>query len=176
VLNKLALGTSGQVLKSDGTDVVWGTGGSSLWSNSASGGGKIHYSSGNVGIGVADPQYLLELPSTGPVANQGTVKAGFFIGDGSGLSNLPTGSQWAGTTTVHFTGNVGIGTTDVSKTLSIGSNVSIDDTGADKLSVTGNVRIARNLKVVDEIDVYMLRANFVDVKNINVVAERPRKS
>ena len=32
------------------------------------------------------------------------------------------------------------------------------------------------LKVVDEIDVYMIRASFVDIKNINVVAERPRKS
>ena len=170
VLNKLALGTTGQVLKSDGTDVVWGTGGSSLWSNSASGSGKIHYSLGNVGIGVADPQYLLDLPSTG------TVKAGFFIGDGGGLSNLTSGSQWTGTNTVHFTGNVGIGTSDVSKTLSVGSNVSIDDTGADKLSVAGSVHIARNLKVIDEIDVYMLRANFVDIKNINVVAERPRKS
>ena len=170
VLNKLALGTTGQVLKSDGTDVVWGTGGSSLWSNSASGSGKIHYSSGNVGIGVADPQYLLDLPSTG------TVNAGFFIGDGGGLSNLTSGSQWTGTNTVHFTGNVGIATTDVSKTLSVGSNVSIDDTGADKLSVAGSVHIARNLKVIDEIDVYMLRANFVDIKNINVVAERPRKS
>ena len=123
-----------------------------------------------MGIGVADPQYLLDLPSTG------TVNAGFFIGDGGGLSNLTSGSQWTGTNTVHFTGNVGIGTSDVSKTLSVGSNVSIDDTGADKLSVAGSVHIARNLKVIDEIDVYMLRANFVDIKNINVVAERPRKS
>ena len=171
-LDKLGIGSIGQVLKSDGTIPVWdtdiGSSGVGLWS--AVTGGKIHYSSGNVGIGVSTPQHLLELPSTG------TVKAGFFIGDGSGLSNLPTGSQWTGTNTVHFSGNVGIGTTDVSKTLSIGSNVSISDTGADKLTVAGNVHIARNLKVVDQIDVYMLRANFVDIKNINVVAERPRKS
>jgi hypothetical protein len=171
-LDKLGIGSIGQVLKSDGTIPVWdtdiGSNGVGLWS--AVTGGKIHYSSGNVGIGVSNPQHLLELPSTG------TVKAGFFIGDGSGLSNLPAGSQWTGTNTVHFSGNVGIGTTDVSKTLSIGSNVSISDTGADKLTVAGNVHIARNLKVVDEIDVYMLRANFVDIKNINVVAERPRKS
>jgi hypothetical protein len=176
VLNKLNIGSAGQVLKSDGAVPVWdtdiGSSGVGLWS--AVTGGKIHYSSGNVGIGVSNPQHLLELPSTG--ANAGTVKAGFFIGDGSGLSNLPAGSQWTGTNTVHFSGNVGIGTTDVSKTLSIGSNVSISDTGADKLSVAGNVHIARNLKVIDQIDVYMLRANFVDIKNINVVAERPRKS
>ena len=73
---------------------------------------------------------------------------------------------------------MGIGNTAAltNQTLQIGSNVSISDTGADKLTVAGNVHIARNLKVVDQIDVYMLRANFVDIKNINVVAERPRKS
>ena len=172
VLNKLALGTTGQVLKSDGTDVVWGTGGSSLWSNSASGSGKIHYSplsGGNVGIGVSNPQHLLDLPSTG------TVNAGFFIGDGGGLSNLTSGSQWTGTTTIHFSGNVGIGTTDVSKTLSIGSNVSIDDTGADKLAVTGNVYVSRNLTVADDIDVNRVHARNIFIKNVEVVAERPVK-
>ncbi len=73
---------------------------------------------------------------------------------------------------------MGIGNTAAltNQTLQIGSNVSISDTGTDKLTVAGNVHIARNLKVVDQIDVYMLRANFVDIKNINVVAERPRKS
>ena len=173
VLNKLALGTTGQVLKSDGTDVVWGTdiGGSSgtaVWTaNNVN--GKIHYSLGNVGIGVADPQYLLDLPSTG------TVNAGFFIGDGGGLSNLTSGSQWTGTTTIHFSGNVGIGTTDVSKTLSIGSNVSIDDTGADKLAVTGNVYVSRNLTVADDIDVNRVHARNIFIKNVEVVAERPVK-
>ena len=173
VLNKLALGTTGQVLKSDGTDVVWGTdiGGSSgtaVWTaNNVN--GKIHYSLGNVGIGVADPQYLLDLPSTG------TVNAGFFIGDGGGLSNLTSGSQWTGTNTVHFTGNVGIGTSDVSKTLSVGSNVSIDDTGADKLAVTGNVYVSRNLTVADDIDVNRVHARNIFIKNVEVVAERPVK-
>ena len=171
VLNKLALGTTGQVLKSDGTLPVWdtdiGSSGVGLWS--AVVGGKIHYSSGNVGIGVADPQYLLDLPSTG------TVNAGFFIGDGGGLSNLTSGSQWTGTSTVHFSGNVGIGTTDVSKTLSVGSNVSIDDTGADKLSVAGNVYISRNLTVADDIDVNRVHARNIFIKNVEVVAERPVK-
>ena len=90
------------------------------------------------------------------------------------------GSLWSqDVAKLYYTGGpVGIGNTAAltNQTLQVGSNVSISDTGADKLSVSGNVHIARNLKVVDEIDVYMLRANFVDVKNINVVAERPRKS
>ena len=90
------------------------------------------------------------------------------------------GSLWSqDVAKLYYTGGpVGIGNTAAltNQTLQIGSNVSISDTGADKLTVAGNVHIARNLKVVDEIDVYMLRANFVDIKNINVVAERPRKS
>ena len=174
VLNKLGIGSIGEVLKSDGTVPVWGTdiGGSSgtaVWTATGGVNGRIHYPSGNVGIGVTDPQYLLDLPSTG------TVNAGFFIGDGSGLTNLTSGSQWTGTSTVHFSGNVGIGTTDVSKTLSIGSNVSINDTGADKLSVLGNVYVSRNLTVADDIDVNRVHARNIFVKNVEVVAERPVK-
>ena len=177
VLNKLGIGSIGEVLKSDGTVPVWGTdiGGSSgtaVWIATGVN-GRIHYSSGNVGIGVSNPQHLLELPSTG--ANAGTVKAGFFIGDGSGLTNLTSASQWTGTNTVHFSGNVGIGTTDVSKTLSIGSNVSISDTGADKLSVAGNVYVSRNLTVADDIDVNRVHARNVFIKNVEVVSERPVK-
>ena len=90
------------------------------------------------------------------------------------------GSLWSqDAAKLYYTGGpVGIGNTAAltNQTLQVGSNVSISDTGADKLTVAGNVHIARNLKVVDQIDVYMLRANFVDIKNINVVAERPRKS
>ena len=175
-LDKLGIGSIGQVLKSDGAVPVWdtdiGSSGVGLWS--AVTGGKIHYSSGNVGIGVSNPQHLLELPSTG--ANAGTVKAGFFIGDGSGLSNLPAGSQWTGTNTVHFSGNVGIGTTDVSKTLSIGSNVSISDTNDDKLVVTGNAYISRNLRVIDEIKTFSLTTTQLLVKTVEVTAVRQSRN
>ena len=118
-LQRLAIGTTGLVLKVDNGLPSWGSvgGAGSLWSQDAA---KLYYTGGPVGIG-----------NTAALTNQ---------------------------------------------TLQVGSNVSISDTGADKLTVAGNVHIARNLKVVDQIDVYMLRANFVDIKNINVVAERPRKS
>ena len=173
VLNKLSIGSIGEVLKSDGTVPVWdtdiGSSGVGLWS--AVVGGKIHYSSGNVGIGVSNPQHLLDLPSTG------TVNAGFFIGDGSGLYNLPSGSQWTGTTTLHFDGPVGIGNTTplTTQTLQVGSNVSINDTESDKLAVTGNVHVSRSLTAIDLMQSYEVRANFFTVKNIDIKAERPRR-
>ena len=75
VLNKLPLGTSGQVLKSDGTDVVWGTdgggggSGSTVWQQN---GNKIYYSSDNVGINVSDPAFDLDVHGT---ANVGALTA-----------------------------------------------------------------------------------------------------
>jgi hypothetical protein len=173
-LDKLGIGSIGQVLKSNGTIPVWdtdvGSSGVGVWTATGVS-GKIHYSSGNVGIGVSNPTHLLELPITG------TVKAGYFIGDGSQLTNLPAGSQWTGTSTIHFNGPVGIANTAAltTQTLQIGSNVSINDTGADKLTVAGNVRISRNLTVVDDIDVNDVHARKVFIKNVTVVAERPVK-
>jgi len=43
--------------------------------------------------------------------NNDTLNAPKFVGNGSGLTNLPSASQWDGTTAISFTGNVGIGTT-----------------------------------------------------------------
>jgi hypothetical protein len=114
-LQRLPIGSSGQVLNSDGSVPYWGTSG------------------------------------------------------GSGTS------QWFGTSTIYFTGNVGIGTTDVSKTLSIGSNVVIEDTADDKLTVTGNAYVSRSLRAIDRLESYEVRANFFTVKNIDIKAERPRR-
>jgi hypothetical protein len=75
VLNKLALGTSGQVLKSDGTDVVWGTDGGGSGSGSTpwqTNGNKIHYPTDNVGINVSDPAFKLDVHGT---ANVGALTA-----------------------------------------------------------------------------------------------------
>ena len=75
VLNKLPLGTSGQVLKSDGTDVVWGTdgggggSGSTVWQTN---GNKIYYSADNVGINVSNPAFDLDVHGT---ANVGALTA-----------------------------------------------------------------------------------------------------
>ena len=176
VLNKLGIGSIGEVLKSDGTVPVWGTdiGGSSgtaVWTATGVN-GKIHYSSGNVGIGVSNPTHLLELPSTG------TVNAGFFIGDGSGLSNLPAGSQWTGTTTLHFNGPVGIGNTTplTTQTLQVGSNVSINDSDDDKIVVTGNVYVSKNIRVLDDVDCFQVRTTNIFIKKQIVSAQSARSS
>jgi len=89
------------------------------------------------------------------------------------------GSLWSqDVAKLYYTGGpVGIGNTAAltNQTLQIGSNVSISDTGADKLSVTGNVYVSRNLTVVDDIDVNRVHARNIFIKNVEVVAERPVK-
>lgn len=89
------------------------------------------------------------------------------------------GSLWSqDVAKLYYTGGpVGIGNTAAltNQTLQIGSNVSISDTGADKLSVTGNVYVSRNLTVVDNINVNEVHTRKIFIKNVDVVSERPVK-
>jgi hypothetical protein len=117
-LQRLAIGTSGLVLKVDNGLPSWGSvgGAGSLWNQDVA---KLYYTGGPVGIG-----------NTAALTNQ---------------------------------------------TLQVGSNVSISDTGADKLAVTGNVYVSRNLTVADDIDVNRVHARKMFIKNVEVVSERPVK-
>jgi len=122
-LEKLPIGSSGQVLKSDGSKPVWGTdltgSGSStgVWTETGVN-DVIHYSAGNVGINTSTP------------------------------------------------------TTD----LQIGSNVNISDTNDDKLVITGNVYVSRNLRVIDEIKTFSLTTTQLLVKTVEVTAVRQSRN
>ncbi len=89
------------------------------------------------------------------------------------------GSLWSqDAAKLYYTGGpVGIGNTAAltNQTLQVGSNVSISDTGADKLSVSGNIYVSKNLTVADDINANEVHARKFFVKNVEVVAERPVK-
>ena len=79
---------------------------------------------------------------------------------------------------IYYTsGPVGIANTEplTTQTLQIGSNVAIEDTADDKLTITGNVYVSRALRAIDLLESYEVRANFFTVKNIDIRAERPRR-
>ncbi len=79
---------------------------------------------GNIGIGTTAPTEKLEV--TGDVKAD-TIKAIAFVGDGSGLTNLPAGGFWSKTDdNLHYnTGNVGIGTTTPTEKLDVNGNINI---------------------------------------------------
>ena len=68
---------------------------------------------------------------------------------------------------------MGVGTTSVLATLSVGSNVIVNDVTSDKLTVSGNVYVSNKLKVIDEVDTYLVKAALFKMKVIDVVAEQP---
>jgi len=78
---------------------------------------------------------------------------------------------------IHYSaGNVGINTSTPTTDLQIGSNVNISDTNDDKLVITGNVYVSRNLRVIDEIKTFSLTTTQLLVKTVEVTAVRQSRN
>ena len=145
------------------TNLPGGSGGSgtSHWSKT-SGTNELHYSAGSVGISNTTPVHDLSVGSNlyidddasdGILMVTGNVHGTYFVGDGSRLINLPEGggsTNWTtsgspvnkiyypqnpGTTSV----SVGIMNAAPAHTLSVGSNLFVDDTGSNVLVVDGDI-------------------------------------
>ena len=102
----------------------------------------------NVGIGTTNPGFPLDVRGD---ANVASLHAKYIYGDAGGLSNIVS-SQWVGTYDANgdpigpitFARSVGIAnTTPITKTLQVGSNLYVEDSGSNVLHVTGNVYTSR---------------------------------
>jgi predicted acyltransferase (DUF342 family) len=121
---------------------------------------------GNVGIANTTPVHDLDVGSNLYVDDQGSnvlhvtgnVYATRFIGDGAFLENIAsnlhevTNNGNVTTNTIQFTntntslvttGSVGISNTSPVNTLDVGSNLSVEDTGSNVLTVRGNVHASK---------------------------------
>ena len=143
------------------TGISGGSGGTSHWTKDAVT-NQLHYSTGSVGISNTNPAHDLSVGSNlyidddatdGVLMVTGNVHGTYFVGDGSRLINLPEGggsTNWTtsgnpvnkiyypqnpGTTSV----SVGIMNAAPAHTLSVGSNLFVDDAGSNVLVVDGNI-------------------------------------
>lgn len=111
---------------------------------------------------------LLTNTDVGLIAT-GNIEANYFIGDGSKLSNVgftletleellingnETGAnviKFQNTTSIVTTGNVGIANSNPTCHLSVGSNLCVNDTGSNVLTVEGNV--SAHMMTLDSIQI-----------------------
>ena len=86
---------------------------------------------GNVGIGSTTPGSKLDV--AGNINSTGTINA-----TGLNINGSPvTSSQWNGTTTIFYTGNVGIGTNSPNSSYKLDVNGNTNVTG--NINITGNI-------------------------------------
>lgn len=80
---------------------------------------------GKVGIGTTNPNSALEV--------NGTLTAGSFVGNGAGLTNLPSNSPWnnSGSNIYFNTGKVGIGDNSPIATFTVGNGDKLQIHGSD---------------------------------------------
>ena len=143
------------------TGISGGGSGTSHWTKTA-GTNELSYTAGSVGISNANPIHDLSVGSNlyvdddatdGILKVTGNVNATYFVGDGSRLINLPAGGGSTNWTTlgnpvnkIYYPQNPGITSVSVGimnafpeHTLSVGSNLFIDDTASNVLVVDGDI-------------------------------------
>ena len=95
------------------------------WKHQSGTGGVVQDAAGKVGIGSTQPTSMLDVGGdvqvTGVVIT-GVATATKFVGDGSGLTGLPSGSEFNfGSTGITTTKNLGINTTTVDNYETVGA-------------------------------------------------------
>ena len=90
------------------------------WKHQSGTGGVSQNSGGNVGIGSTLPSSKLDVGGDGKFT--GVATATKFVGDGSDLTGLPSGSEWKfGSTGITTTKNLGINTSTVDNYETVGA-------------------------------------------------------
>ena len=103
-------------------------------------GNDIYYDTGSVRVGSNQPPaYTLDV--LGDINFTGDIRKGGVVQTfGGGAAGGGTWTEISGTTQIHYsTGNVGIANTNPQHTLSVGSNLYVEDAGSNVLVVDGNV-------------------------------------
>lgn len=129
-------------------------------------------------LGIADGGTgLTSVGSAGQVLKVNSGATGLEWADdlNSGGSGGSSVFQVDGTKAFYTDGPVGISNVSAltTQTLQIGGNVAVNDTADDKLSVTGNAYVSKNLRVIDEISAFRITTYDLEVRKAEVVSARP---
>ena len=167
-------GQSGQVLTSTGSTPTWSTVTPSLV------GLPSPYTSGDILYATSSTQLAkLSLGEAGQVLKSDGLQP-VWATDLTGGSGGGGAGVWTATginNTIYYdSGNVGIATDAPMADLQVGSNVQISDTDTDKIKVTGNIYISKNLQVLDDVDCFQVKTTNMFIKKQVVTAQPARTS
>ncbi len=167
-------GQSGEVLTSTGSTPVWSSISPSLV------GLPSPYTSGDILYATSATQLAkLTLGQAGQVLKSDGIQP-VWSTDLTGSGGTGGTSVWTETginNVIYYnSGKVGISTDAPTTDLQVGSNVNISDTDVNKILVTGNVYVSKNMKVLDDVDCFQVRTTNIFIKKQVVSAHSSRTS